>query len=59
MIIPLKYFYESLNILVILAPASSLANVPNSPYHSQIKSNDGHLSFGTVIVHFEINPINK
>ena len=51
----LKYFYDSLNIVVILAAGNEffLLNLPNFLFDIYgITLNEEHISFRTVIIHF-------
>ena len=60
MVIWLKYFYDSLNIVVILDPImnASLLNVPSFFNICGMKLNTGLFCFGAVIFYFEIILIN-
>ena len=58
MIIPLKYFHDSLNIVVILAPGRGFFPAKCAKFY-EMKLNKADFSFRTVIVHFLDKPYQE
>ena len=58
MIIWLKYFHDSLNVEVILAPGCEFISAKCAHIYG-IKVSDGHCFTVSVIVSFEINFVKK